>query len=113
MVQIVPRLLSVQGSAWFDGVIKDRQPPVKHVPRAQIILLSADRLPVLAPGVTRLSANAFLSAAAGLILILIRRSLGHDVSNGASVGSRSAMTLLRSSNTKSNWVERLPQRHAS
>jgi hypothetical protein len=36
---------SAQHSADLQGVIEDRGRPVKHVQRAQIILLSAERLP--------------------------------------------------------------------
>jgi transposase len=47
MAQTVSLLLSAQHSADLEGVIEDRGRPVKHVQRAQIILLSAGRLPVL------------------------------------------------------------------
>src|SRR5580704_6890250 len=47
MARTVSLLLSVQHSADLQGVIEDRGRPVKHVQRAQIILLSAERLPVL------------------------------------------------------------------
>ena len=47
MAQTVSLLLSAQHSADLEGVIEDRGRPVKHVQRAQIILLSAERLPVL------------------------------------------------------------------
>src|ERR1700704_5898048 len=40
-------LLSTQHSADLQGVIEDRGRPVKPVQRAQVILLSAERLPVL------------------------------------------------------------------
>jgi DNA invertase Pin-like site-specific DNA recombinase len=46
MARTVSLLLSAQQSADLQGVIKDRGRPVKHVQRAQIILLSAERLPV-------------------------------------------------------------------
>ena len=47
MAQTVSLLLSAQGRTGLEGIIEDRCRPVKHVQRAQIILLSADRLPVL------------------------------------------------------------------
>jgi hypothetical protein len=47
MARTVSLLLSAQHSADLQGVIEDRGRPVKHVQRAQIILLSAERLPVL------------------------------------------------------------------
>jgi DNA invertase Pin-like site-specific DNA recombinase len=47
MAQTVSLLLSAQHSADLEGVIEDRGRPVKHVQRAQIVLLSAERLPVL------------------------------------------------------------------
>ena len=47
MAQTVSLLLSAQGRAGLEEVIEDRRRPVKHVQRARIILLSADRLPVL------------------------------------------------------------------
>src|ERR1700677_5154628 len=47
MAQSVSLLLSAQHGADLEGVIGDRGRPVKHVQRAQIILLSAERLPVL------------------------------------------------------------------
>jgi DNA invertase Pin-like site-specific DNA recombinase len=47
MARTVSLLLSAQHSADLQRVIEDRGRPVKHVQRAQIILLSADRLPVL------------------------------------------------------------------
>ena len=48
MARTVSLLLSAQHSADLHGVIEDRGRPVKHVQRAQkIILLSAERLPVL------------------------------------------------------------------
>jgi DNA invertase Pin-like site-specific DNA recombinase len=47
MAQTVSLLLSAQHGADLEGVIEDRGRPVKHVQRAQIILLSAERLPVL------------------------------------------------------------------
>jgi transposase len=47
MAQTVSLLLSAQHSADLEGVIEDRGRPVEHVQRAQIILLSAERLPVL------------------------------------------------------------------
>ena len=43
----VSLLLPAQYSADLQGVIEDRGRPVKHVQRAQIILRSAERLPVL------------------------------------------------------------------
>lgn len=48
MARTVSLLLSAQHSADLQGVIEDRGRPVKPVQRAQIILLSAERLPVLA-----------------------------------------------------------------
>jgi hypothetical protein len=47
MARTVSLLLSAQHSADLQGVIEDRGRPVKHVQRAKIILLSAERLPVL------------------------------------------------------------------
>ena len=47
MARTVSLLLSAQHSADLQGVIEDRGRPVKHVQRAQIILRSAERLPVL------------------------------------------------------------------
>jgi hypothetical protein len=47
MARTVSLLLSAQYSADLQGVIEDRGRPVKHVQRAQIILRSAERLPVL------------------------------------------------------------------
>jgi hypothetical protein len=47
MAQTVSLLFSAQHSANLQGVIEDRGRPVKHVHRAQIVLLSAERLPVL------------------------------------------------------------------
>ena len=47
MARTVSLLLSAQHSADLQGVIEDRGRPVKHVQGAQIILLSAERLPVL------------------------------------------------------------------
>ena len=47
MARTVSLLLSAQHSADLQGVIEDRGRPVKHVQRAQVILLSAGRLPVL------------------------------------------------------------------
>ena len=47
MARTVSLLLSARHSAVLQGVIEDRGRPVKHVRRAQIILLSAERLPVL------------------------------------------------------------------
>jgi Homeodomain-like domain len=47
MAQTVSLLLSAQHSADLEGVIEDRWRSAKHVQRAQIILLSAERLPVL------------------------------------------------------------------
>ena len=46
MARTVSLLLSAQHSADLQGVIEDRGRPVKHVQRAQIILLSGERLPV-------------------------------------------------------------------
>ena len=47
MAQTVSLLLSAYDRADLQGIIEDRRRPVKHVQRAQIILLSADRLLVL------------------------------------------------------------------
>src|SRR5271163_415932 len=47
MARTVSLLLSAQHSADLQRVIEDRGRPVKHVQRARIILLSAERLPVL------------------------------------------------------------------
>jgi hypothetical protein len=47
MAQTVWLLLSAQHSADLQGIIEDRGRPVKPVQRAQIIRLSAERLPVL------------------------------------------------------------------
>ena len=47
MARTVSLLLSAQHSADLRRFIEDRGRPVKHVQRAQIILLSAERLPVL------------------------------------------------------------------
>jgi hypothetical protein len=47
MAQTVSLLPSAQHSADLQGIIEDRGRPVKHVQRAKIILLSAERLPVL------------------------------------------------------------------
>jgi transposase len=40
-------LLSAHDRSGLQEVVEDRGRPVKHVRRAQIVLLSADRLPVL------------------------------------------------------------------
>ncbi len=47
MAQTVSLLLSAQGRSGLEEVVEDRRRPVKHVQRAQIVLLSTDRLPVL------------------------------------------------------------------
>ncbi len=47
MAQTVSLLLSAQSRSALEEVIADRGRPVKHVLRARIVLLSADRLPVL------------------------------------------------------------------
>jgi transposase len=47
MAQTVSLLVSAQDRAGLRGIIGDRRRPVKHVQRAQIVLLSADHLPVL------------------------------------------------------------------
>src|SRR4051812_25280733 len=47
MAQTVSLLLSAADRTGLQGIIEDRGRPVKHVQRAQIVLLSADRLPVL------------------------------------------------------------------
>ena len=47
LARTVSLLLSAQHSADLQVVIEDRGRPVKHVQRAQIVLLSAERLPVL------------------------------------------------------------------
>jgi DNA invertase Pin-like site-specific DNA recombinase len=47
MARTVSLLLSAPHSADLQEVIEERGRPVKHVERAQIILLSAERLPVL------------------------------------------------------------------
>ena len=47
MAQTVSLLLSTVDRAGLRGIIEDRSRPVKHVQRALIALLSADRLPVL------------------------------------------------------------------
>jgi hypothetical protein len=47
MARTVSLLLSAQHSEDLQGVIEDRGRPVKHVQRAKIVLLSAERLPVL------------------------------------------------------------------
>ena len=47
MAQIVLILLLAGDRAGLQRIIEDRGRPVKHVQRAQIVLLSADRLPVL------------------------------------------------------------------
>lgn len=47
MAQTVSLLLSAEDRAGLDQIIEDRGRPVKHVQRARIVLLSADRLPVL------------------------------------------------------------------
>ena len=47
MAQTVSLLLSARDRAGLRGVIEDRCRPVKHVQRAQIVLASADHLPVL------------------------------------------------------------------
>ena len=47
MAQTVSLLLSAQDRAELQGIIEDRGRPVKHVQRARIVLLSAERLPVL------------------------------------------------------------------
>jgi transposase len=47
MAQTVSLLLSAEDRAGLRGLIEDRRRPMKHVQRAQIVLLSADRLPVL------------------------------------------------------------------
>jgi transposase len=45
MAQTVSLLLSAEDRAGLHGLIEDRRRPMKHVQRAQIVLLSADRLP--------------------------------------------------------------------
>ena len=47
MAQTVSLLLSARDRAGLREVIEDRRRPVKHVQRAQIVLASADHLPVL------------------------------------------------------------------
>jgi len=47
MAQTVSLLLSAEDRAGLQEIIEDRRRPVKHVQRAKIVLLSADRLPVL------------------------------------------------------------------
>ena len=47
MAQTVSLLLSARDRAGLRDVIEDRRRPVKHVQRAQIVLASADHLPVL------------------------------------------------------------------
>ena len=47
MAQTVSLVLSAQDRAGLRDVIEDRRRPVKHVQRAQIVLASADHLPVL------------------------------------------------------------------
>ncbi len=47
MAQTVSPLLSVDDRAGLQEIAEDRRRPVKHVQRAKIVLLSADRLPVL------------------------------------------------------------------
>ena len=47
MAQTVSLLLSAQDRAGLQEIIEDRRRAVKHVQRAQIVLLSADRLSVL------------------------------------------------------------------
>src|ERR1700685_3907801 len=47
MARTVSLLLSAPHSADLQGVIEDRGRQVKHVQRGQIILLSAERLPIL------------------------------------------------------------------
>jgi len=47
MAQTISLLLLAQGRAGLEEIVEDRRRPVKHVQRAQIVLLSADRLPML------------------------------------------------------------------
>ncbi len=47
MAQTVSLLLSGEDRTGLHGIVEDRRRPVKHVQRAKIILLSAERLPVL------------------------------------------------------------------
>ena len=47
MAQTVSILLGVDDRAQLVAIVGDRNRPHKHVLRARIILLSADRLPVL------------------------------------------------------------------
>ena len=47
MAQTVSLLLSARDRADLQRIIDDRSRPVKHIQRARIVLLSADRLPVL------------------------------------------------------------------
>ena len=47
MAQTVSFLLSGEDRSGLQGIIEDRRRPVKHVQRAQIVLLSDERLPVL------------------------------------------------------------------
>ena len=47
MAQTVSVIVSAEDRARLAAIIGDRSRPLKHVQRAQIILFSADRLPVL------------------------------------------------------------------
>src|SRR3954447_17746770 len=47
MAQTVSLLLSAEDRAGLHGLIENRRRPMKHVQRAQIVLLSADRRPVM------------------------------------------------------------------
>ena len=46
MAQTVSVIVSAEERALLSAIIGDRNRPLKHVQRAKIILLSADRLPV-------------------------------------------------------------------
>jgi transcriptional regulator with XRE-family HTH domain len=47
MAQTVSLLLSLRNRAGLQEIVDNPRRPVKHVPRARIILLSGERLPVL------------------------------------------------------------------
>jgi len=47
MAQTVSVLLSARERVGLQGIVEDRRRPLKHIQRARIVLLSADRLSVL------------------------------------------------------------------
>ena len=65
MAQTVSLLLSARDRVGLRDVIEDRGRPVKHVQRAQIVLASADHLPVLEIANRSASADPWCGAGSG------------------------------------------------